>query len=301
MNLKNKKILITGSDGFIGLHLKNSLSKFGANVAGYDLESGQDIQNTKKLEQFVKAGYDVIYHLAGLSGSKESNENLQKCLYINTFAAVNLMQLIVKFSPQTKIILSSTRLEYGKVRYLPVDENHPTIPTSSYGLSKLIATQCAQVFTKTKNLKFTSFRTSNVYGPHKKKKFLGYNLINFFIDQAKRNEDLTIFGNGNQLRDYLYIDDLITAFTKAISPKADGQVYNLGFGKGIKLKEMARLIVKNTGSGRLRFVKWPQEYEQVETGSYVSDITKIKKELNFNPRVDFNDGIKKTLIQMTND
>src|SRR3989344_1593455 len=206
-------------------------------------------------------------------------ENLEK---VNTFV-------------KRKIILSSSRLEYGQAKKIPVDEKSPTNPTSMYGLSRLLSTQIAFIFRDLYGLKVTIFRTSNVYGPHKSSKFSGYNVVNHFIDLAKHGDVITIYGDGEQKRDYIYIDDLINAFLLGADDKASGQVYNVGSGKGIRFKDMAEIIVKNVGKGRTRLVKWPENYRNVETGSYVSDISKIKKDLGFNPKVSFKSGLDKVL------
>lgn len=297
MNFKNKKILVTGGSGFIGVNLVDRLKTLGASVYIYDLALGYDIQNYRKLEEVLKKRFDIIFHLAGFSDSVESNKNIEKSFQLNTFATVNICQLLIKFSPQTKLILSSSRLEYGKPQYLPLDEEHPTNPISAYGLSKLIATQMALIYNKRNNLDVTIFRTSNVYGPHKREKFANYNIINHLIDRAIKSQPLTIYGNGNQERDYIYIDDLIEAFILASENQkiSAGEIYNLGYGKGIKFKEMVNLILNKVGDGKAQFVPWPKPYHDVETGSYISDITKIQKQLGFTPKINFKEGIEKTI------
>lgn len=295
MNLKKKRMLITGGAGFIGGNLRLRLAKLGAKVDIYDQVDGNDITDTNNLASFIRRKYDAVYHLAGFSGSRESNLEREKSFNINTLATAALCELIVKFSPKTKLIVSSSRLEYGKPQYLPVDEKHPTMPTSAYGLSKLCATQIALVFAKNNGLDVTVFRTSNAYGSHILNKFSGYNVINHFVDLVKTNKSLTIFGRGSQKRDYLYVDDLVDAFILASQKKSYGQIYNLGFGQGIKLVEMAKLIISTVGGGRIKFVKWPKDYQLIETGDYISNISKAKKDLGFSPKVDFKEGIRKTI------
>lgn len=295
MNLKGKRILITGSEGFIGSALTDRLQKLGCAVAGFDIEKGNDIRDNEKLKKAVQGKFNAIYHLAGFSGSSKSNGDVQKCFQLNSVATANLISLILKYSPQTKLILSGSRLEYGKPQYLPVDENHPTAPNSAYGISKLASTQLALVFAQSHLLKTTIFRTSNVYGPHKQSGFKGYNVINYFIDEAKKGNALTIFGDGKQTRDYIYIEDLVEAFVKGLNEEANGQIYNLGYGQPIEFVRMIKSIVKTVGRGKIEFVKWPPDFKGVETGSYVSDIGKIKKDLGFTPKTDFEKGIKLTV------
>ena len=297
MTFKGKNILITGGLGFIGSNLSRCLEELGAQISIFDIGKGDDICDAKKLKDAIKERPDVVFHLAGFSGSTESNENIEKSFKINAMATLDLFELVLKYSLKTKIILSNSRLEYGTPQYLPVDEKHSTLPTSAYGLSKLIASQLALVYHKSKDLKVTIFRTSNVYGPHPLSKFSGYNIINHFIDTAKNNGILTIYGDGEQLRDYIFIDDLTEAFMLAADKNTSGEIYNLGFGEGISLKDMAKKIIDKVGRGRLVFKDWPGDYLEVETGSYVSDIKKINNELGFLPKTGFDRGIEKTIMQ----
>lgn len=304
MNLKGKKILITGGAGFIGTNLQRKLKVYNAHFEVFDKSNGQNIENEKQVASFVKKKFDVIFHLAGISGSVESNLNPQKSFKINAFATVDLCEQIAKYSPKTKLIISSSRLEYGNPQYLPVDEKHPTIPTSAYGLSKLAATQMALIYSqksfaynKNSGLDVVIFRTSNVYGPHETNQFPGYNVINYFIDLALKNKTLTVYGDGKQKRDYIYVDDLTEAFILvATSTKSSGQIYNLGFGSGIEFRRMVQLIIRIAKGGKIKFSKWPGDFEEVETGSYISDISKIKKDLNFVPKTSFEAGIQKSII-----
>lgn len=295
MNLKNKRILITGGRGFIGSRLSLKLNNLKAKVDIYDNMNGYDITNETKLKAYVSKKYDIIYHLAGFSGSAISNNQKEKSFKVNSFATANLCELITYISPKTKLVISGTRLEYGKPEYLPVDENHPVKPISIYGISRLIATQTAMAYHIKSKLDVIIFRTSNVYGPHQNTKYVGYNVINNFIDRAKSGDVLPIYGRGNQKRDYIFIDDLIEAFILAGLSDKSGQVYNLGFGKGIQFKKMLELIVKLAGRGIIKYKSWPENLYYVETGSYVSDISKIRNDLGFIPKTDFVQGIKKTI------
>lgn len=295
MNFKSKKILITGGNGFIGSNLGEKLRFSGGKVDVYDISDGNDILDYSNLQSYIQRRYDIIYHLSGLSGSAKSSIEKTKSFKINSLATAKLCELLKLYSQDTKLIISGSRLEYGIPVYLPVDERHPTLPNSIYGLSRLIASQIVVSFIKKSNLKATIIRTSNVYGPHKKTKFQGYNVINSFIDMAKQGGDLTIYGKGKQIRDYIYIDDLVNAFMLCSKEKANGQIYNLGYGKGISFNNMVKLIQKTAGKGKINYRKWQKNVREVETGDYITDITKIKKELNFTPKINFQKGIEKTI------
>lgn len=295
MNLKRKRVLVTGSDGFIGSRLLRKLQHLRAKVDQFDLSLKLDITNSLKLESYVKKKYDLIYHLAGISGTSQTMQTITNCINTNFQTTKNLIDLVLKYSPHTKIVLSGSRLEYGKPAYLPVDENHPQEPDTIYGITKLFCTQYAMSLAKSKRLNVTVFRTSNVYGPHPSKSFSGYNVINHFIDLALNNKSMTVFGKGEQKRDYIYIDDLVRGFVLASQEKANGHVYNLGFGKAIKFNKMIKTIKKIAGSGKIVSRPWPIHYQKVETGDYVSNISKIKKHLGFNPKINFKEGIEKTV------
>lgn len=291
--IKDCNFLVTGGSGFIGGNLVKKIKELGGNVTEYSLSVGLDILDKDQLKQYIKLQFDCIYNLVGYSGSAKVDED-EKFLALNTKATELICRLILEYSPKTKLILSSTRLEYGEPKYLPVNESHPTKPLSIYGLTKLKATEIAMEYYK-RGLDVVVFRISNVYGPHPKRDFSGYNVINHFIDMAQKGETITIYGKGDQQRDYIYIDDLIDAFILAFIKPVSGQIYNLGYGRSISFKDMVELIVKLAGNGVIKYSDWPKNFALVETGSYVTDLTKIKNDLKFDPKIGFEEGIKRTL------
>jgi len=122
-----------------------------------------------------------------------------------------------------------------------------------------------------------------------------YGILNWFIRLALENEEITLYGDGSQARDYFYIDDAVDAFMRAGSmQEADGEVFNVGSGKAVTMAEAARTIVEVVGSGRVTNVPWPEDRAAQETGAYVTDISKINETLDWKPRIDFAEGVRRT-------
>ena len=140
-------------------------------------------------------------------------------------------------------------------------------------------------------------RVTNPYGPYQTDQPKNFGIINFFIQQAVRDETIKIFGAGKQLRDYLYIDDLIAVMiVAALNRRAYGEVFNIGSGQGRGLLDMVRTIIRIAGKGKVAKVPWPLQFKKVETGDFVADITKAGKILGWRPRTAIKEGIKKTMV-----
>ena len=145
------------------------------------------------------------------------------------------------------------------------------------------------------NIKTVSFRIANPYGPRSQMKHHKYSMVNWFIRQAMEDKEITVFGDGKQARDYIYVEDLAEAFiAAALSDKTNGQCYNVGSGVSTEFIEMAESVVNVVGSGKLKKIPWPENYENVETGDYVSNIEKIKKDTGWAPKIFLSDGLRKT-------
>jgi nucleoside-diphosphate-sugar epimerase len=310
---RNKKVLVTGGLGFIGLNLSQRLLELGATVTVLDnfmptVVSRQlvdllgqikvaiaDIRDEEKVERVVR-DQDVIFNLAGKSGAADSNKTPLNDLDINCRGHLTVLEACRRFNPGVAIIFPSSRLVYGKPQYLPVNEKHPLAPESIYASHKLVVENYHLIYGRLHGLKVTVLRISNPYGPYQAGEGRAYGIANSIIQAAVSGRPITLFGDGSQRRDYLYIDDLVAAMLRAARlPESRGRVYNIGDGQGTSLAELAGLALAAAGQGEIVRVPWPEDYRAIETGDYLSDITLARHELGWNPSTDISEGVARTV------
>ena len=312
---KNKSVLITGGLGLIGSSVANKLSQFGAKVTIIDnldpLYGGNmfnisetkneielfidDIRNKKLMTRLINKN-EILFNFAAQVSYVDSNLDPQTDLDLNCKAQLTILEICRKENPDIKIMFSGSRMEYGKIKTIPVHEETSLKPLSIYGAHKLLGEVYHNIYHTLYGLNTTTFRIANPYGPRNQMKHSKYGIVNYFIKLAIQDKEITIYGNGDQIRDYVFVDDLASAFIFApIEQNTDGEVFNIGSGEGTRLIDMAKYICEVVGKGRIKKVSWPENYERIETGSYVSDISKAKKYFNWEPNVSFNEGIVKTV------
>ena len=309
-----KKVVITGGLGMIGSTLAHKLVDFGANVTIIDnyLEPyGANDANIAGIENKVKINIanicdkssmkkllqnkEIVFSLAGQVGHNISMKNPELDMELNCLGQLNTLQACSEGSKDAKILFAGSRFQFGHIYKNPVNEDHPTAPLSIYAIHKLTGENYYQAFNKHYGMDTVVFRIANPYGPRSQMKHHHYSMVNWFLRQAMEEKDITVFGDGKQLRDYIYVDDLANAFLKAgVSEKSKGQIYNVGSGTGTKFIDMVHKIVKIVGKGKVISIPWPEEYEKVETGDYVTDIKKIQEHLNWFPEISFEEGLERT-------
>ena len=310
---RGKNVLVTGGLGFIGLNVSQRLLELGANVTVLDnfMPTGiskqlsellahikvaiADIRDEEKVERVVR-DQEVIFNLAGKSGAADSNKTPLNDLDINCRGHLNVLEACRVFNPGVAIVFPSSRLVYGKPQYLPVDEKHPLAPESIYAAHKLAVENYHLIYGRLYGLKATVLRISNPFGPFQAGEGRAYGIANSFIQAAVSGRPITLFGDGSQRRDYLYIDDLVEAFLRAAPlPESRGRTYNIGDGQGTSLLELAEMAVLEAGRGEIVHVPWPEEYLAIETGDYLSDISLARQELGWSPGTDIREGIARTV------
>ncbi len=311
---KDKNVLITGGAGFIGSSLAHALVSLGAKVTVVDpllplyggnmfnLESildritfvDGDIRDGDLMMKLVK-DQDIVFNLAAQVSYIDSKTEPFLDLEINCRGHLNVLEAVRTVSPKCRVIFSSSRMVYGKILKVPVSEDHPTNPLSLYGIHKLTAEKYYKYYHDTFGLDTIVLRIPNPYGPRQQMKHSKYSIVGWFIRQAFESNPITIFGDGKQDRDYLYIDDIVSAFLKLAESGKSGEIYNAGTKEKVTFVQMVDAILAEVPSGTKKHVPWPDNYEKNETGGYVADASKIERDTSWQAKVSLKDGIHKTV------
>lgn len=309
-----RRVLITGGLGFIGSNLAQALVPAGARVVLLDAalpQYGANRFNLNGIEPEVEVrqedirdwaavsraarGADFVFHLAGQVSYLDAKGRPFDDLDFNGRGTLTVLEAVRTEAPQARVLFASSRLVYGKIRALPVREDHPTEPLSLYGIHKLLGEKYIRYFAETFGVHGVAARIPNPYGPRQQMKHSKYSIVGWFIRQALEGKTLTIYGDGLQERDYLYIDDLVEAFLQLARNGAAGEVYNVGTHERVKFGEMVAAVLTAVGGGRKEFVPWPADYEKNETGDYIADTSKLHALTGWEPRVLLAEGVARTV------
>src|SRR5262249_2111151 len=198
--------------------------------------------------------------------------------------------------PAAPVVYTSTRQIFGKPRYLPVDEEHPVAPVEVNGITKYATEQLHLLYHDVYGLRATAVRLTNVFGPRQRLRDDLQGFLPIFVRRALADEVITVFGEGEQQRDCLYVDDVVECLVLAASsPDAPGQIFNVGNDERLSLSAIASAVVAAAGSGRVEHTPWPPDRDAIDIGSYFGDSSKAKRLLGWEPRTSFADGIARTL------
>lgn len=307
-------VLITGGLGMIGSTIARKLVDKGACVTlldsciepyGANLFNIQDIRDRvqvnisdirdrESMKVLVK-DRDIIFNLAGQVSHNDSIDNPYLDADINYIGHINVLECVRRHNPKAVVLHAGSRLQFGRIEYNPVDEKHPLRPRTPYALNKTAAENTYMFYYNVHGIRFVAFRIANPYGPRSQMRHSKYSMINWFIRQAMEGHTLRVFGDGGQIRDYIYVNDLADAFIGvSVDSACYGSVFNVGSGTGTKFRDMAETIVATVGNGAVEYVPWPETYINVETGNHITDITKLKNTIKWEPAVSLSVGIKST-------
>jgi len=310
---RDRAVLVIGGLGFIGGRLVAALAGCGARVTVLTPSRGRhreaavdheargvrvmdgDVRDRVAVETAVR-GQDVIFNLAGQSGAVRSMEEPWADLDVNCRGMLTLVEALKRDNRGARVVFTGSRLEYGRVGPDPVAETHAADPLCLHAIHKLMAEQYLRLYEQLYGISYAVARITNPYGPGQPRSRTDYGVVNRLIHLALAGETLPIYGDGRQRRDYIYIDDVVEALLALGSPQSrTSAIYNVGTGVGTSIAEMAEAITAAAGGGRVEFVPWPPLAEQIETGDFVADITRIRTELGWQPAVGLDEGLHRTV------
>jgi UDP-glucose 4-epimerase len=242
------------------------------------------------------AAAEVIFNLAGQVSHVESMARPRFDLEVNTASQVGFLEILRDLGSTAVVVYTSTRQIFGHPRYLPVDEEHPVSPVDVNGISKWAAEQLHLLYREQYGIRASSVRLTNVYGPRQRLRDDLQGFLPIFVRRALSGEPITVFGDGTQERDCLYVDDVVECLLlTARSSEAPGEVFNVGNDERLSLRTIAEAIVAAAGSGSIESVPWPHDRDAIDIGSYYGDSSKAKRLLGWEPRTSFVDGIARTV------
>jgi UDP-glucose 4-epimerase len=307
---KSKKILVTGGAGFIGSHLVDALIERGHKVVVIDnLSTGKkeninkkakfykiDICSPKIGEIFKKEKPEIVFHFAAQINVRKSVEDPLFDAKVNILGSLNVIQNFLQlptsnFQLPTFIFASTGGAIYGETKKIPTPENHPANPISPYGIAKLTVENYLRFYKENFGLKFISLRFSNVYGPRQDPKGEA-GVVAIFIEKLSKGERPTIFGDGNQTRDFIFVEDAVSACLKAMEYKGEKEIFNIGTGIETSINELYEIISK------LLRTKIKPKYAPEKPGDLKRsclDISLAKRELKWRPKYNLEKGLRETI------
>lgn len=304
---KKNRILVTGGSGFIGSTLVDLLINEGHSVIVIDdLSTGLSSNHNESAtyinedlcryidhpEEIITVlqehNIDTVYHLAASADVFLSINNPEKVYKINVLASIALVRACKKTGVK-KLVFASTSAVFGEPKYLPVDEDHDTNPISPYGLSKLGFEQYLNYFSIDTDMSITVFRLPNVYGPRQRPDLEG-GVIAIFYGLMKQSQPIHMIGDGQQTRDWVYVDDIANAFYKALKNHEKFNIFLLGSNTETSLNDLFACLVDVTG------YKENPQYGAIRAGdikNMVMTYSKANQSLNWTPGTTLSEGIAK--------
>ncbi len=294
-----EKVVVTGGAGFIGSHLVNALIKEGFDVSIIDnLSTGKkenlhprakffnlDIRNLEDIKPVLQ-GAKYVFHLAAIPSVQYSIENPIETNDVNVNGTLSVL-VAANIAKVKRVIFSASCSEYGDATKLPIKESDMISPKSPYALQKYMGEQYCKLFAQLHGIETVCLRYFNVYGKGQSSTGAYSSVIAKFLDLKKKKEIFTIFGSGDQTRDFINVADVAAAnISAAKSDKVGrGESINIGTGMMTSVKEIAELI-----GGEIKYLP-----ARVEVKDSQADITLAKSLLNWEPKVVFEEGLKELL------
>ena len=312
---RGRRVLITGGLGFIGSNLARTLVGLDADVLIVDSlidDYGGNLFNVHGIEDRVRVniadirqgttmaylvrGRDVIFNLAGQVSHIDSMRDPHTDLEINCRSQLTLLEACRQNNPAAKVVYAGTRQIYGRPDRLPVDESHLVRPTDINGINKAAGEQYHLVYNNVFGVRACSLRLTNVYGPRQLIRHNRQGFIGWFIRLAIEGAEIQVFGDGSQVRDFVYVDDVADAFLRAGCLDAcNGGVFNVGGREPTAHRDLVAMLIGAAGTGSMKLVEWPAEARRIDIGSFYSDSSKFMALTGWQPAVGLEDGLRRTI------
>jgi len=300
---RDKRVIVTGGAGFIGSNVVRYLIENGCSVTVLDnLQSGYrqnldpfpqvsfiqgDVRDRVTVERAIQ-GMEVVFHLAASVGNKRSIDYPIDDMQINVLGTLHILEAARKYGI-CKVVFSSSAAIFGELRMLPIREDHPVEPNSPYGVSKLAAEKMCLVYTKLyPPLECVCLRYFNVYGVNQRYDAYG-NVIPIFAHQILRGMPITIFGDGEQTRDFVNVYDIVQANIKAAMASGVSGVFNIGSGRRITINQLVELMRNLIG------LSVQVQYAPPRPGDVrhsLADISAATKAFGYAPNVGLKEGLR---------
>ena len=308
-----KHILVTGGAGFIGSNFADELINRGYKVTIIDnLSTGErkninpeavfikgDVKKKKDVEKCFRNKVDVIFHIAGCASTIKSFHDPAADLFTNVLGTINIINAAIKFKIP-RLLYASSMTSYGIPDSIPIKETMSTKPISYYGITKYSGERYVLATGARNDLPFklnvTAFRMFNVYGRRQSLTNPYQGVVSIFIGNVLRGEPVTIFGDGDQSRDYVHIKDVANAWIGAIdNKKSFGEVFNIGSGTRMSINKLVNFILNQFGKSRKNYRVIYKKERPGDQKHMQADISKARKLLGWRPKISFNDGMADTI------
>lgn len=308
-----RPVLVLGGLGFLGANLTSRLADAGAAVTvltpvrehharraedferrGVRIIEG-DLRNLPMMRELVK-GQQLVVNLAGQSGAVRSMEDPWTDLDVNLRGTLVVLEAMRAVNRDALYLCAGSRLEYGRPPSLPAAEDVLGDPLCLHAIHKRTIEEYLQLYRTLFGLRYVVVRVTNPYGPGQPRGRTAYGVVNRMIQLAVADQVIPVFGDGTQLRDYIHVDDVVEAFVR-LAANADGgeHVFNVGTGTGTRLVDLASQVIAASGGGRIEHVAWPPLAEQIETGDFIADISRIRAAVGWQPAIDLATGLARTI------
>ena len=309
-----KRVLVTGGLGFIGSNLAIRLVEHGAQVTVLDslipefggnpfnIASVQsaltvnisDMRDNHSLEVLVD-GQDYIFHLAGQVSHGDSMRDPETDLGVNCVSTINLVEACRRLNPDARLVYTSTRQVYGVPQHLPVTEDHPALPVDVNGINKLAAEYYHLLYDRTYGLRSSVLRLTNTYGPRQQIRNDRQGFIGILVRQALRGDPIKVFGTGQQVRDFNYVDDVVDALLAAGATDACfGTICNLGAPKRYSLLDFVGMLQRQCKVD-YEIIPFPDDKKIIDIGDYYGDYSRFADLTGWEPAIDLEEGIERTI------